>query len=96
MAGAPSAGGGGALAVLTVYFGPLPPWLPITLHSMAANPRVSFAVVGDAPPPARLPPNVRFVTTPYAEMQARGTVGHSCLRLPRRHRGSVVLLLFHH
>ena len=66
-----AAGGGGALAVLTVYFGPLPPWLPLTLHSMAANPRVSFAVVGDAPPPARVPPNVRFVTTPYAEMQSR-------------------------
>lgn len=59
------------LAVLTVYFGELPPWLPLTLHSMAANPRVSFAVVGDAAPPQRLPPNVEFVTVSYREIQAR-------------------------
>ena len=49
------------LLVMTVFFGPLPPWLPLTLHSMAANPRVSFAVVGDAapPPPSATPPAPR-------------------------------------
>ena len=60
------------LVVLIVYFGPLPPWLPLTLASMAANPTVSFSVVGDAPPPyTGLPPNVRFETVGWVEMQAR-------------------------
>jgi hypothetical protein len=61
------------LVVCTVFFGPLPPWLPITLHSMAANDRVDFIVVGDAPPPSVLPPNVRFETIAYTAMQARLT-----------------------
>lgn len=56
---------------MTVFFGPLPPWLPLTLHSMAANDGVDFVVVGDATPPAVLPPNVRFQTISYPSMQAR-------------------------
>ena len=59
------------LVVMTVFFGPLPPWLPLTLHSMAANDRVDFVVVGDAPPPPLLPPNVRFEVITYEAMQAR-------------------------
>ena len=59
------------LVILTVFFGPLPPWLPLTLHSMAANAPVDFVVVGDAPPPAVLPPNVRFERIGYEEMQRR-------------------------
>ena len=40
------------LAVIIIYFGKTPPWLPITLASMAANgPRVSFSVVGDLAAP---------------------------------------------
>jgi hypothetical protein len=59
------------LVVLIVFFGPLPPWLPLTLHSMAANSRVDFVVVGDAAAPAVLPPNVRFERISYPRMQAR-------------------------
>ena len=59
------------LLVMTVYFGPLPPWLPLTLHSMAANLGVDFVVVGDAAPPAVLPPNVRFERITYGDMQQR-------------------------
>ena len=59
------------LLIMTVYFGPLPPWLPLTLHSMASNSLVQFVVVTDAPPPAVLPPNVRFFRVTYAEMQQR-------------------------
>ena len=44
------------LAVFTVFFGQLPPWLPLTLQSMAFNPGVTFIVIGDAAPPALLPP----------------------------------------
>ena len=53
------------LLIMTVFFGPLPPWLPLTLHSMAANSQVDFVVVGDAPPPAIMPPNVRFERVTY-------------------------------
>ena len=59
------------LVVLIVFFGTLPPWLPITLHSMASNVRVSFVVVGDSPAPAVLPPNVHFEQIGFAAMQAR-------------------------
>ena len=54
---------------MTVFFGPMPPWLPLTLHSMEANSGVDFIVVGDAAPPSVLPPNVRFQNIPYDEMQ---------------------------
>ena len=59
------------LLIMTVFFGPLPPWLPLTLHSMAANSQVDFVVVGDAPPPAIMPPNVRFERVTYDEMQRK-------------------------
>ena len=57
------------LLIMSVFFGPLPPWLPLTLHSMAANSKVDFVVVGDAPPPAIVPPNVRFERVSYQQMQ---------------------------
>ena len=59
------------LVVMIVFFGQLPPWLPLTLHSMAANERVAFVVVGDAPAPAVLPPNVHFEHISYGAMQER-------------------------
>lgn len=59
------------LLVMIVFFGQLPPWLPLTLHSMAANERVRFVVVSDAVPPAVLPPNVAFEHITYEAMQAR-------------------------
>ena len=59
------------LAVFTVFFGELPPWLPLTLQSMAFNPDVTFIVIGDAAPPALLPPNMHFETISYPAMQAR-------------------------
>ena len=59
------------LVVMIVYFGAHPPWLPITLHSMEANERVSFVVVNDQPPPASLPPNVRFETISFGGMHER-------------------------
>ena len=61
----------GVAVVLTVFFGPLPPWLPLTLHSMAANARVDFVVIGDAAAPSVVPPNVRFEHITYEAMQER-------------------------
>ena len=59
------------LVVFTVFFGEMPPWLPLTLRSMELNHNVSFVVIGDAPAPAALPPNVAFETIPWAKMQTR-------------------------
>ncbi|KAL1524044.1 hypothetical protein AB1Y20_018958 [Prymnesium parvum] len=61
------------LVVLIVFFGELPPWLPLTLHSMASNKRVSFVVVGDAAKPQVLPPNVHFEQISFPAMQQRLT-----------------------
>ena len=59
------------LVVFIVFFGELPPWLPLTLQSMAANANVSFVVVGDAAAPAVLPPNVHFEQIGFVAMQTR-------------------------
>ena len=59
------------LVVFTLFFGPWPPWLPLTLHSMAANPRVDFVIIGDAARPAVAPRNVRFETISFLDMQKR-------------------------
>jgi len=59
------------LAVFIIFFGPLPPWLPLTLHSMSLNTRVKFVVIGDAAAPAVVPPNVIFEQTSYTAMQER-------------------------
>ena len=61
----------GPLVVMIVFFGQLPPWLPLTLHSMASNKGVKFVVVGDAQAPSVLPPNVHFEKISYARMQER-------------------------
>ena len=59
------------LVVFIVFFGELPPWLPLTLTSMAMNARVQFVVVGDAAPPPLIPQNVRFEQISYPAMQSR-------------------------
>ncbi|KAL1504532.1 hypothetical protein AB1Y20_010934 [Prymnesium parvum] len=60
-----------ALAVFIVFFGDLPPWLPLTLQSMAMNANVSFIVITDATAPALLPPNVHFEKISFEAMQVR-------------------------
>ena len=60
-----------SLTVFIVFFGTAPPWLPLTLQSMANNRGVSFVVIGDVSPPAILPPNVRFEYIGFEAMQAR-------------------------
>eukprot|EP00962_Isochrysis_galbana_P029719 scaffold9553_cov114-Isochrysis_galbana.AAC.10 len=59
------------LAVFIVFFGPSPPWMPLTLHSMSLNAQVKFVVIGDAAAPDVVPPNVVFEHISYAAMQAR-------------------------
>lgn len=60
-----------ALVVMIVFFGEMPPWLPLTLHSMALNERVKFVVIGDAEPPPVVPRNVVFERISYGDMQVR-------------------------
>lgn len=60
-----------ALVVFIVFFGPLPPWLPLTLQSMAANRNVSFVLITDAPPPTLLPPNLHVERIAFSAMQAK-------------------------
>ena len=50
---------------------------------MAYNPGVSFIVIGDAAPPALLPPNVHFETVSYPEMQARQHAQSAPLAAPQ-------------
>ena len=59
------------LVVYIVYFGPLPPWLPLTLQSMHVNPQVDFVVITNAEAPAVLPRNVHFERTSFTAMQRR-------------------------
>lgn len=59
------------LVVYIVYFGPLPPWLPLTLQSMYVNALVDFVVITNAEAPAVLPPNVHFEKTSFVAMQQR-------------------------
>jgi hypothetical protein len=49
------------MVLITVWFGPLPFWLPAFLLSCRRNPDVAWLMFSDAAPPPRLPPNVRFI-----------------------------------
>ena len=62
---------GSILVVYIVFFGAWPPWMPLTLQSMALNTGVGFVVIGDEPPPPVRPPNVAFETVAYAALQER-------------------------
>ena len=67
----PKSSGQLRLTVMIVYFGPLPPWMPITLHSMAENADVRFVIVGDSSAPAATPKNVHFEHITFEAMQKR-------------------------
>ena len=72
MAGAAAVAGSlKQLVVFIVFFGELPPWLPLTLESMSSNAAVDFVVIGDAAAPAAVPSNVRFERIGFDEMQVR-------------------------
>lgn len=71
------------LAVFIVFFGELPPWLPLTLHSMASNPRVSFVIIGDCGaqgPPALVRPRAaraRRIPSTGARVAPRAARDHT-------------------
>ncbi len=50
-----------SIALVTVWFGPLPFWMPAFLLSCAHNPDVEWRIFTDAPAPAGSPENVRFL-----------------------------------
>lgn len=49
------------IALVTVWFGPLPFWMPALLLSCRHNPTVDWLIFTDATPPRDAPPNVRFL-----------------------------------
>jgi hypothetical protein len=52
------------------YFGPRPPYFPLVLRSMAANPDVSWLLLTDEPVP-EAPPNVAVEAYTFAELSRR-------------------------
>ncbi|WP_425228652.1 DUF6625 family protein [Sphingomonas sp.] len=59
-----------SLVILLTWFGPWPAWMRFFLASCRYNPTVHWAIIGDAEPPADVPPNVSFVTHSFAGYRA--------------------------
>lgn len=57
-----SAAAGRRVALIVIWFGPLPPYFELFLASCARNPDYTWLILGDQPAPDGLPWNVRFVT----------------------------------
>ncbi|MGE0224141.1 MAG: DUF6625 family protein [Acetobacteraceae bacterium] len=58
------------IKMIILWFGPWPPWMRLFLESCRWNPTVDWLLVGDSPPPADVPPNVRIVTMTFAAYRA--------------------------
>lgn len=59
-----------SIVFFTAWFGPWPAWMKFHLQSVRLNPDIDWILVGDAPPPADLPPNVRILTISFADYRA--------------------------
>lgn len=60
------------IAIVTAWYGPLPPWLPLTLRTMECNPSVDFLLIGDFEPPGySVPPNVHLRALSRWELRTR-------------------------
>ena len=60
-----------SLCFLLARWGGWPPWFPLTLRGMAANPTVDFLLLGDRPVKHTLPHNVRFHSLRSAALVSR-------------------------
>jgi hypothetical protein len=71
-----------SIALITIWSGPLPRYLPIFLASAGINADVAFFFIADQPAPDRLPPNVIWVERSWSD--TLGTLGRSVgLDLPK-------------
>jgi len=55
-----------SIALLIVYFGGWPEWMPLFLESVRANPTVDWIFITDCGVPETAPPNVRWVEMDFA------------------------------
>lgn len=60
-----------SVALLAVYFGPLPSYTTLFVQSCGANPTIDVHVVADQAPPLPLPPNVIWHRSTLAEVSTR-------------------------
>lgn len=69
-----------SILFFTAWFGPWPAWMKFYLQSCRWNDDIDWVLIGDAPPPADVPPNVRFVTWSFADYRAEieRRLGISC------------------
>jgi hypothetical protein len=72
-AGGEVGGAGPRIAMVNVWFGPLPFWMPAFLLSCRHNPTIDWLVFTDAEPPADVPANVKFIPLDLASFNQRAT-----------------------
>ena len=61
------------IALVIVWFGPLPFWMPAFLLTCRRNPSVDWLVFSDQPVPAGVPPNVNFLPLDMESFNRRAT-----------------------
>lgn len=57
------------IALIACYFGKLPSYISLVLHSAAHNASIDWLIVGDHPPDYPLPPNVSFIPSTLQELE---------------------------
>ena len=56
------------ICLITPYYGPLPFWMDAFYLSCSYNPSITWLLITDQPPPAKLPKNVKFIYYTLAEL----------------------------
>jgi hypothetical protein len=69
---------GRRIALVNVWFGPLPFYMPAFLLTCRWNPEVDWLIFSDAPPPPNLPDNVRFLPLDMETLNRRSSEALGC------------------
>lgn len=59
------------IGLIVCYFGKLPSYIRLVIHSAAQNPSIEWLIFGDEPPEFDLPTNVRFIKITLRELESR-------------------------
>ena len=59
------------IVLFVPYFGPFPAHMPLWVRSCGANPGIDWVLITDQECPSPLPPNMRYVKTPFGEIRER-------------------------
>jgi hypothetical protein len=70
-----------SILIMIPWFGPWPAWMRFFIESCRWNPTVDWLLIGDASPPADLPPNVRVMTIAFEDY--RGIIASRLRIRPR-------------